>query len=122
MNAHSAAGCANTHPARRGGVWARCFDVGRLARTSERTFTCVLLLSTPHPSGFARHLPRFAEKGRATAYYCAWRLGCVKAVADPRECERPRRRLFPPGSAVTSGSRRRRTEKSSPASMAIRSA
>ena len=51
---------------------ARCCEAGRLARPQERTFDDAFLLSTPHPSGFARHprvfargqaLPRFAEKG-----------------------------------------------------------
>ena len=33
---------------------ARCCEVGRLARPRERTFDDAFLLSTPHPSGFAR--------------------------------------------------------------------
>ena len=46
------------------GVWPAASTVGRIARPSQRTCVDPDLLSTPHPSGFARHLPRFAEKGR----------------------------------------------------------
>ena len=44
---------------------ARYFEAGRLARPQARAFNDAFLLSTPHPSGFARHLPRFVEKGGA---------------------------------------------------------
>ena len=43
------------------------------------------------------------------------------ALPEQREGDGRRRQLFPPGSAVTSRSKRTRTETSSPASMAIRS-
>ncbi len=50
----------------------------------------------------------------------------LKALAcelpDKRECEEPRQQLFPPGSAATSRSKRRRREKSPFASRVIRSA
>ena len=44
----------------------RFADAGTLARASRLTFIDAFLLSTPHPSGFARHLPHFVEKGGAT--------------------------------------------------------
>jgi hypothetical protein len=52
-----------------------CFDVDGLAPPPERIYTGVPLLSTPHPSGFARHLLRFAEKGRAIALKFKERAG-----------------------------------------------
>ena len=46
---------------------ARCLEVGRLARTcGANTRLRPPAFHTPSV-GFARHLPRFAEKGRATA-------------------------------------------------------
>jgi hypothetical protein len=54
---------------------------------SERTLTCAFLLSTPHPSGYARHLPQQSwgrgatagvyEENRLRTY--SELLGCVDA-------------------------------------------
>ena len=60
---------------------ARCCEAGRLARPRERTFDDAFLLSTPHPSGFARHLPRFAEKGaRNRLMFGRKRTSALKAL------------------------------------------
>ena len=63
-------GCAPfPSSAGKGAVEAGRMGYGQLLRTRQvctttrSTFDDASLLSTPHPSGFARHLPHFVEKG-----------------------------------------------------------
>src|SRR3974390_2976124 len=53
------------------GVWPTASMPGGLHERWSEHFIVASLLSTPHPSGYARHLPRFAEKGAQPPEFAA---------------------------------------------------